>query len=102
MIQLQNITLRRGAKVLLDGASVTISPGEKVALIGRNGAGKSTLFALLAGALHEDSGDFHMPAGWRLAQVAQHMPETDQPAAEFVQDGDARLGELRARLLAAE
>ena len=102
MIQLQNITLRRGAKVLLDGASVTISPGEKVALIGRNGAGKSTLFALLAGALHEDGGDFHMPAGWRLAQVAQHMPETDQPAAEFVQDGDARLGELRARLLAAE
>ena len=62
MISLQNLTLRRGAKVLLDGASATIRPGEKVALVGRNGAGKSTLFALLGGALHEDGGDFSMPA----------------------------------------
>ena len=47
MITLKNVTLRRSAKVLLDGASVTINPGEKVGLVGRNGAGKSTLFALL-------------------------------------------------------
>jgi ATPase subunit of ABC transporter with duplicated ATPase domains len=58
MITLKNVTLRRSAKVLLDGASVTINPGEKVGLVGRNGAGKSTLFALLNGTLHEDGGDF--------------------------------------------
>ena len=46
MITLKNVILRRGAKVLLDGASVTFNPGEKVGLVGRNGAGKSTLFAL--------------------------------------------------------
>ena len=58
MITLRNVILRRSAKVLLDGATVTLNPGEKVGLVGRNGAGKSTLFALLNGTLHEDGGDF--------------------------------------------
>lgn len=102
MIQLRNVTLRRGAKVLLDGVSVTLNPGEKVGLVGRNGAGKSTLFALLNGSLHEDAGDFAMPPQWRLAQVAQHMPESDEPATDFVLAGDTRLMELRAQLAEAE
>lgn len=102
MISLQNLTLRRGAKVLLDGASATIHPGEKVALVGRNGAGKSTLFALLNGSLHEDGGDFSMPASWRLAQVAQNMPETTESATDFVVSGDTRLMELREQLASAE
>ena len=67
MIVFHNVTLQRGTKVLLDRASVTINPGEKVALVGRNGAGKSSLFGLLNGALHEDSGDVTLPAAWRLA-----------------------------------
>ena len=102
MIQLNHVTLRRGAKVLLDGASVTIHPGEKVGLVGRNGAGKSTLFALLNGTLHEDGGDFSMPAGWRLGQVAQHMPETAEAATDFVLTGDERLSHLREQLSKAE
>lgn len=102
MIQLRNVTLRRGAKVLLDGVSVTLNPGEKVGLVGRNGAGKSTLFALLNGSLHEDSGDFSVPAQWRLAQVAQHMPESDEPATGFVLSGDTRLVTLREELARAE
>ena len=44
MIQLKNLTLRRGVKVVLQGATVTLNPGEKVGLVGRNGAGKSSLF----------------------------------------------------------
>ena len=102
MIQLKNVTLRRSAKVLLDAASVTLNPGEKVGLVGRNGAGKSTLFALLNGTLHEDGGDFSVPKQWRLAQVAQNMPETEETATDFVLGGDTRLTELRAALEAAE
>ena len=102
MIQLKNVILRRSAKVLLDAASVTINPGEKVGLVGRNGAGKSTLFALFNGTLHEDGGDFSMPKQWRLAQVSQDMPETDESATDFVLGGDTRLAELRAALSAAE
>ncbi len=91
MITLKNISLRRGTKVLLDQAQVSFNPGEKIGLVGRNGAGKSSVFALLDGSLHEDAGELQMPAQWRLAQVAQHMPETDQSATDFVVDGDTAL-----------
>ena len=102
MITLNNVSLRRGAKLLLDKATVTLNPGEKVGLVGRNGAGKSTLFALLNGTLHEDGGDFSIPKVWRMAQVAQNMPETEESATEFVIAGDTRLIELRQALEVAE
>jgi ATP-binding cassette subfamily F protein 3 len=102
MITLKNIVLRRGSKVLLEQANLVLNPGEKVGLVGRNGAGKSTLFALLAGQLHEDGGDFELPRQWRMAQVAQNMPETSERACDFVLAGDSRLMELRAALAAAE
>ncbi len=102
MITLKNVILRRGTKVLLDGATVTLNPGEKAGLVGRNGAGKSTLFALLNGTLHEDGGDFSVPKQWRMAQVAQHMPETDESATDFVIGGDVTLMACRATLAEAE
>jgi len=102
MLTLKNVTLRRGTKVLLDGATCTIQPGERVGLVGRNGAGKSSLFALLRGELHEDGGDVQWPPQWRLASVAQDMPETSEPATAFVLSGDTRLTELQQRLAAAE
>jgi ATP-binding cassette, subfamily F, member 3 len=102
LITLKNLVLRRGAKVLLDRASVVIAPGERVGLVGRNGVGKSTLFRLLDGTLHEDGGEFSYPKQWRLAQVAQDMPETDETATAFVVGGDTLLGSLREALAIAE
>lgn len=102
MIVFSNVTLQRGTKVLLERASVTINPGEKVALVGRNGAGKSSLFGLLNGSLHEDAGDISVPAVWRMAQVEQHMPETTESATAFVLAGDTRLQQAQAELRAAE
>ncbi|MDP3585952.1 MAG: ATP-binding cassette domain-containing protein [Thiobacillus sp.] len=102
MIILKNLSLRRSAKVLLDNASVSINPGEKVGLVGRNGAGKSSLFALINGTLHEDKGDFSMPSQWRMAQVAQDMPETSESATDFVIAGDTTLAEAQREVTAAE
>jgi ATP-binding cassette subfamily F protein 3 len=102
MISLNHVSLRRGTKVLLDDASVTLNPGEKVALVGRNGAGKSSLFALLNGSLHEDAGECRIPTQWRMAQVAQDMPETDQAATDFVIEGDQTLVQARAEAEAAD
>jgi ATP-binding cassette subfamily F protein 3 len=102
MITVRNVTLRRGAKVVLDGASFTLNPGEKAGLVGRNGAGKSSLFALLTDRLHADAGDVEMPPRWRIGEVAQHMPETDQGATDYVLDGDLPLVAARDELAAAE
>ncbi|CAM4116251.1 ATP-binding cassette domain-containing protein [Comamonas aquatilis] len=102
MITLKNVTLRRGTKVVLDSVSATINPGENVGLVGRNGAGKSSLFALLSRKLTEDGGEFHIPSSWRMAEVAQNMPETDQGATDFVLEGDTRLAEVQRQLAEAE
>ena len=84
MIQLKNVTLRRSAKVLLDAASVTLNPGEKVGLVGRNGAGKSTLMKILTGVYTRDSGtvkiegqiaDLYGAAGAERAGVAMIFQE---------------------------
>jgi ATP-binding cassette subfamily F protein 3 len=102
MITLKDVTLRRGTKVVLDTASVTIQPGENVGLVGRNGAGKSSLFALLTNRLGNDGGDVYMPPRWRVGEVAQNMPETDDGATDYVLEGDTRLMEAQALLTAAE
>jgi len=102
MIILKNVTLRRGSKVLLDKTSVTLNPGEKVGLVGRNGAGKSSLFAVLNGTLPEDGGEFSIPAQWRMSQVAQEMPETEQSATDFVIEGDTLLLAAQAEVAESE
>ena len=102
MITLRNITLRRGTKVVLQGANVTLQPGEKVGLIGRNGAGKSSLFSMLTHRLQSDAGDVEIPPRWRVGEVAQEMPETEDGATEFVLQGDLALQAAEAELVAAE
>jgi ATP-binding cassette, subfamily F, member 3 len=102
MIRLSNVTLRRGAKALLDGADVALNPGDKVGLIGANGSGKSSLFALLRNELHADAGDVDFPARWRVAHVAQETPALERPAIEYAIDGDAALRKLESDLARAE
>jgi len=102
MISVRNVTLRRGVNVVLDRASVTFNPGEKIGLVGRNGAGKSSFFGLLNGTLHEDSGEFSIPAAWKMGQVAQEMPETEQSATDFVVEGDTVLLAAQSEVAAAE
>nr|WP_207184625.1 ATP-binding cassette domain-containing protein [Rubrivivax gelatinosus] len=99
---MRNITLRRGVKVVLQNANLVLQPGEKVGLIGRNGAGKSSLFSLLTNRLQADTGDVEIPPRWRLGEVAQNMPETDDGATDFVLQGDIPLVEAQTALTAAE
>src|SRR5258706_5314242 len=102
MLVLNEVSLRRGVKLVLDRASVTLQPGEKASLVGRNGAGKSSLFSLLTHRLQADAGDVDMPPRWRMAEVAQNMPETDDGATDFVLQGDLPLMEAQAELAHAE
>ena len=70
LLRLYDITLRRGARVLLEGATMNVHPGQKVGLVGPNGSGKSSLFALVRGELHADTGEVSLPPKWVLSHVA--------------------------------
>jgi ATP-binding cassette subfamily F protein 3 len=102
MIRFSNLSLRRGAKLLLDGADLALNPGDHIGLIGANGSGKSSLFAVLRGELHADKGDVEFPATWRVAHVAQETPALDRAAVEYAIDGDVTLRMLEGKLLQAE
>ncbi|WP_104400376.1 ABC transporter ATP-binding protein [Vibrio penaeicida] len=102
MITFSDIQLLRGGKPLLDQASATIHPGDKVGLVGKNGCGKSTLFALLKDELSIDAGTFHKPSQWELAWVAQETPALEREALDYVIDGDREFRELEAKLENAE
>ncbi len=102
MIRLSQVTLRRGSKVLLESADVSLNPGDKIGLIGANGSGKSSLFAVLRDELHADQGEVDFPARWRVAHVAQETPALDRPAIEYAIDGDTTLRRLEQELAGAE
>ena len=96
MLRIDDITLRRGARVLLEHATMHVHPGQKAGLVGPNGSGKSSLFAVVRGELHADAGVVEMPPRWVLAHVAQETPALDRPALEFVIDGDEELRQVEA------
>jgi len=102
LIRLSQVSLRRGAKLLLEQTDLALNPGEHAGLIGANGSGKSSLFALLRDELHADKGDVDLPGHWRIAHVAQETPALERPAVEYAIDGDARLRGLEQKLSFAE
>ncbi len=101
MIQLQNVSVQRGTKFLLDAADLTIYPGQKVGLIGANGTGKSTLFQLLLGQLQSDTGSVDIPKQWRIAHMAQEVGHTSRSALDYVLDGDSELRRLEQEIALA-
>ena len=102
MLQFKNLTLARGVKVLVRGASFQLHPGHKVGLTGANGAGKSSLFAMLLGELQHESGELEMPPDWVMAHVAQETPALADAAIDFVLDGDGELRSVEQALQEAE
>lgn len=102
MIEIKNLTLQRGLKILLDKANATVNPGQRVGLIGKNGTGKSSLFALLKGEITQDGGDVSIPKNWRLASVSQETPDLDISALDYVLQGDAELQAFQTALRQAE
>ena len=102
MIRLSQVTLRRGAKALLEQADLTLHAGERIGLIGANGSGKSSLFAMLRDELHADKGDVEVPAHWRIAHVAQETLVLERAAVEYAIDGDGALRAVEEKLRSAE
>jgi len=101
MIVFSSLQIRRGVRVLLDNATATINPGQKVGLVGKNGCGKSTLLSLLKNEISADGGNFTYPGNWQLAWVNQETPALSVSAMDYVIDGDREYRKLEAELNAA-
>jgi ATP-binding cassette subfamily F protein 3 len=102
MLRFDNINLRRGSRLLLNGANFLVHPGWRVGLTGRNGSGKSSLLALIGGELAPDAGDFARPRDWTLAHVRQQADAHAHSALDHVLDGDAEFRRLERELAEAE
>ena len=98
MITLEQISLQRGSKFLLEQASAVFHPGQKIALIGANGTGKSSLFQLLLGQLSNDEGTVSIPQQWRIAHMAQEVATSERNALDYIIDGDQQLRTIEAEM----
>lgn len=87
----------RGSKYLLENASASIFPGQKVGIIGRNGCGKSTLFAAIKGEIAPELGSLTVPHNFKISAVSQQTPSLDISALDYVKQGDKDLTELLAQ-----
>ncbi len=101
MLQFENVSLRRGPRLLFENASFRIYPGHKAGVTGANGSGKSSMLALISKALQADVGEVYVPKGWVVASVAQETRADAQAAIDFVLDGDKELREIERALQVA-
>ena len=71
LLILQDIRVAFGDPPLLDGATLSVGPGERLALVGRNGSGKSTLLKIAAGLVTPDGGTRFVQPGTTLRYLPQ-------------------------------
>jgi len=102
MLYFENISLRRGRKLLFEGVDFTVNRGDKIGITGANGCGKSSLFALIRGEIAEDVGHFRTKKNITIAHVAQETPAVPTTAIDYVIEGDAELHTTLAALSEAE
>jgi ATP-binding cassette subfamily F protein 3 len=98
LLAIDDLTLRMGARTLLDRADLAVAPGMRVGLVGRNGAGKSTLLKAIAGDIDVDGGQIRLAATARLGRVKQEAPAGAQSLLETVLAADEERTSLLARL----
>jgi iron complex transport system ATP-binding protein len=68
MIELRNLTLRRGEREILQGVDLSVKPGEHWTLLGRNGCGKTTVLEMITGYMFPTTGTVDV-LGKRYGQV---------------------------------
>ena len=96
LVTLLDAHLAFGDRPLLDGAQLSVRPGERLGLIGRNGTGKSTLLQAIARRVQLDDGELQRRDGLRIAFVEQ---EPELPAGETLRE--SLLARARANALTA-
>ncbi len=101
MLNIQNLSYLQGGIPLLQNVNLQAYTNQRIGLVGKNGCGKSTLFRLIRGEIKPDGGEVALQYGKTIAFVEQEIASSDQPALEFVLDGDVELRQLE-KILAKE
>ncbi|WES64744.1 metal ABC transporter ATP-binding protein [Microbacter sp. GSS18] len=81
-IEAEDVSVRYGEVVALDGVSLTVAHGRVTGLIGMNGSGKSTLFKSIMGLIRPDRGSVHLggtdPARARRRGLVGYVPQSEE------------------------
>ena len=102
VLNLHQISLRRGRKLLVENVSFQVHAGQRMGLIGANGSGKTSLFSMLLGEIEADDGELGIDPKDEIAHVAQESPNSTGSALDYVIDGDLALRQTQAAITAAE
>lgn len=102
MLQMQDVVLQRGDRVLFNDLNWVVHAGQHVGLVGRNGAGKSSLFQIIRHQLQPESGDVRLPQSWRTVHLAQEAPAVQTSAINFVLDGFSELRRIERKISQAQ
>ncbi|HAU28754.1 MAG TPA: glycosyl transferase family 1 [Rhodospirillaceae bacterium] len=94
MLHINDITLRVGGRILLEGATAVVPRGHKVALVGRNGSGKTTLFKAIAGDFSIETGTINLPPRTRIGYLKQDAPEGNISLLDVVLAADTERASL--------
>lgn len=98
LLSLRNLTLGTGHLPLLTEVNLTISPKERICLMGRNGAGKSTLLKLITGEIAPDAGNVEKQTSLKIATLIQDIPkDVSGTVFEVVAEGLGGIGKLIAQ-----
>jgi ATP-binding cassette subfamily F protein 3 len=94
MVNLSNIKMSYGDRVLFRDAGFLIRPGDKIGLVGPNGAGKTTVFRIITGEEHPDDGTVSVDPGEVIGYFSQEVGEmSGRTALEEVLSGAGRVFE---------
>ncbi len=98
MLRATELSMYVGREPLFEGVGLTLSPGDRVGLVGPNGTGKSTLLRILAAELAPSSGTVTRSPGLRVAWHQQESPDPCLPVGHFVRSGAPTLTAAQARV----
>ena len=108
LMNIEQVTKAFGERPLLDGVTLGVNAGERIAVVGRNGAGKSTLLHVMAGVEPVDSGRVTIGSDVNLGLVSQaEVVDPDQTVGHYIVPGldvhewasNARIREVLTGLL---
>lgn len=85
-VDLAKVGIAQPDKVLFEGMSLTISTGDRIAIVGVNGSGKSTLMRILAGTQKPDEGEVRFGRGVRIAALDQDPQLPPGTVSEYLGD----------------